>query len=57
MGISEIAETIKKVCEDSEYRQTPTQCGTKHTKRFNWEFSFKKHMDLSETILSQLMKS
>ena len=52
MGISDIAETIKNVCEDSEYRQTPTQCGTKHTKRFNWEFSFKKHMDLSETILS-----
>ena len=52
MGISDIAETIKKVCEDSEYQQTPTQCGTKHAKRFNWESSFKKHMDLSETILS-----
>jgi glycosyltransferase involved in cell wall biosynthesis/GT2 family glycosyltransferase len=52
MEISDMAEAIKKVCEDSEYRKTLTQRGLKHAKRFNWESSFKKHMDLFETILS-----
>ena len=52
MGISDIAETIKKVCEDSEYRQTLAQRGPEHAKKFNWESSFKKHMDLFETVLS-----
>jgi glycosyltransferase involved in cell wall biosynthesis len=52
MEISDMAEAIKKVCEDSEYRKTLTQRGTKHAKRFNWESSFKKHINLFETILS-----
>jgi glycosyltransferase involved in cell wall biosynthesis len=52
MGISDMAEAIKKVCEDSEYLQKLSQGGLKHAKRFNWESSFKKHMNLFETILS-----
>ena len=50
--IGDMAEAIKKVCEDSEYLQKLSQGGLKHAKRFNWESSFKKHMDLFETILS-----
>lgn len=50
--IGDMAEAIKKVCEDSEYRQTLAQRGKKHAKKFNWESSFKKHMDLFETVLN-----
>ena len=50
--IGDMAEAIKKVCEDSEYQQTLAQRGKKHAKKFNWESSFKKHMDLFETVLS-----
>ena len=52
MEISDIAESIRKVCEDSKYRQTLAQLGSKHAKKFNWESSFKKHMDLFETVLN-----
>ena len=52
MEISDIAESIQKVCEDSKYRQTLAQRGSKHVKKFDWETSFKKHMDLFETVLS-----
>ena len=51
-GISDIAESIRKVCEDSKYRQTLAQRGSKHATKFNWETSFKKHMDLFETVLN-----
>jgi len=50
--IGDMAEAIQIVCEDSEYRQTLAQHGKKHANKFNWESSFKKHMDLFETILS-----
>jgi len=50
--IDDMAEAIHKVCEDSEYRQTLSQSGKKHAKKFNWESSFKKHMDLFETVLN-----
>ena len=41
-----MAESIKKVCEDSEYQRILAQRGTKHAKNFSWESSTKKHMDL-----------
>ena len=52
MEISDMAEAIKKVCEDSVYRQKLAQGGPKHAKKYNWESSFKKHMDLFETVLN-----
>jgi len=52
MEIGDMAEAIKKVCEDSAYQQKLAQGGPKHAKKFNWESSFKKHMDLFETILN-----
>jgi len=50
--VSEIAESIKKVCDDSEFRLTLRQGGPDHAKNFNWDFSFKSHMNLFETILN-----
>ena len=50
--ISEIAESIRKVCEDSEFRHILVKRGPEQAKKFNWESSFKKHMDLFETILN-----
>jgi len=50
--IGDMAEAIKKVCEDSMYRQKLAQRGPKHAKKYNWDSSFKKHMDLFETVLS-----
>ena len=50
--ISEMAESIRKVCEDSEFRHTLGKRGPDHAKNFNWESSFKSHMDLFETILN-----
>ena len=52
MEISDMAESIRKVCEDTEYRQKLAQGGPEHVKKFDWESSFKKHMDLFETILN-----
>jgi len=52
LEISDMAESIRKVCEDSKYRQKLVQCGSKHVKKFNWDSSFKKHMALFETILN-----
>ena len=52
LEISDMAESIRKVCEDSKYRQKLVQCGSKHAKKFNWDSSFKKHMDLFETVLT-----
>ena len=50
--ISDIAESIKKVCEDSEYRDSLGKRGPEHAKNFNWDSSFKSHMNLFETILN-----
>jgi glycosyltransferase involved in cell wall biosynthesis len=50
--IGDMAEAIKKVCEDSAYRQKLAQRGPKHAKNFNWESSFKKHMELFNEVLS-----
>ena len=50
--ISDMAEAIRKVCEDSAYQQKLAQGGLKHAKKFNWESSVKKHVDLFETILN-----
>ena len=50
--IGEMAEAIKKVCEDSAYRQKLAQGGPKHAKNFSWESSTKKHMDLFESVLN-----
>ena len=50
--ISEMAESIRKVCEDSEFRHTLGKRGPDHAKKFNWDSSFKSHMDLFETILN-----
>ena len=50
--IDEISESIRKVCDDSEFRHTLVQRGPDHAKRFNWDSSFKLHMDLFETILN-----
>ena len=50
--IGDMAEAIKKVCEDLVYRQKLAQRGPKHAKKYNWESSFKKHMDLFETVLN-----
>ena len=52
MEISDIAESIQRVCEDTEYRQKLVQRGPKHANKFTWESSFTKHMDLFETILN-----
>ena len=52
LEISDMAESIKKVCEDSEYRQILARRGTKHSKKFSWESSTKKHLDLFETVLN-----
>jgi glycosyltransferase involved in cell wall biosynthesis len=52
MEISDMAESIRKVCEDTEYRQKLAQRGPEHVKKFDWESSFKKHMALFETILN-----
>jgi len=50
--INEMAESIRKVCEDSEFRHTLWQRGPDHAKKYNWNSSFKSHMDLFETILN-----
>jgi glycosyltransferase involved in cell wall biosynthesis len=50
--IGDMAEAIKKVCEDSVYRQQLAQGGPKHVKKFSWESSTKKHMELFETVLN-----
>jgi glycosyltransferase involved in cell wall biosynthesis len=50
--IGDMAEAIRMVCEDSAYRQKLAQDGPKHAKKYNWESSFKKHMELFETILN-----
>ena len=50
--INEMAESIRKVCEDSEFRLKLKQCGPDYAKKFNWDSSFKSHMDLFETILN-----
>jgi glycosyltransferase involved in cell wall biosynthesis len=52
MEISEMAESIQKVFEETEYRQTLAQRGPEHALKFTWESSFTKHMDLFETVLS-----
>jgi len=51
LEISDMAESIKKVCEDTEYRHTLARRGPEHANNFNWETSVKKHMDLFEAIL------
>jgi glycosyltransferase involved in cell wall biosynthesis len=50
--IDDMAEAIKKVCEDSVYRQKLAQGGPKHVKTFSWESSTKKHMELFKTVLN-----
>ena len=50
--IGDMEEAIKKVCEDSVYRQKLAQGGPKHAKKFSWESTTKKHMDLFETVLN-----
>ena len=50
--ISDMAEAIRKVCEDSAYQQKLAQGGLKHAKQFNLESSVKQHVDLFETILN-----
>jgi len=50
--VSELVESIKKVCEDSEFRHTLEKRGPEHAKKFNWNSSFKSHIDLFETILN-----
>ena len=50
--IGDMAEAIKKVCEDSVYRKQLAQAGPKHAKKFSWESSTKKHMELFETVLN-----
>jgi len=52
LEISAMAESIKKVCEDTEYRQTLARRGPKHASNFKWESSVNKHMDLFEAILN-----
>ena len=52
LEISDMAESIKKVCEDTEYRQTLARRGPKHASNFKWESSVNKHMDLFEAILN-----
>ena len=50
--IGDMAESIRKVCEDTEYRQKLVQRGPKHANNFKWEYSSKKHLDLFETVLN-----
>ena len=52
LEISDMAESIKKVCEDSEYSQTLARRGPEHANNFKWEYSVKKHMNLFESILN-----
>jgi len=52
LDINDIVESIKKVCEDSEFRQNLSTTGIKHAKKYNWESSFKKHMELFDTIIN-----
>ena len=53
MEVSEIAESINKVFEDTEYRQKLAKSGQEYAQIFKWDNSFKKHMDLFETILTK----
>ena len=50
--IEDMAESIQKVCEDSEYRKTLSRLGINRAKSFNWDSCFKKHIDLFETVLN-----
>ena len=50
--INEMAESIRKVYEDSEFRHKLGKLGPKQAKKFNWDYSFKKHMELFEAILN-----
>ena len=52
MEICDMAESIQKVCEDTEYRHTLARRGPEHANNFKWEASFKKHMALFKTILN-----
>ena len=52
LEISDMAESIKKVCEDTEFRQSLARRGPEHAKNFKWESSVNKHMDLFEAILN-----
>ena len=50
--INEMAESIRKVCEDSEFRNTLGKLGPEHAKNFSWDSSFKSHMTLFEAVLN-----
>jgi alpha-1,3-rhamnosyl/mannosyltransferase len=52
MEISDMAESIRKVSEDTEFRQTLARHGPEHANKFHWESSVNKHMDLFEAILN-----
>ena len=52
--VNTISMDIYEMSEEqfNSYRQKLAQDGPKHAKKYNWESSFKKHMDLFETILN-----
>ena len=52
LEISDMAELINKVCEDTECRQTLARRGPEHANNFKWASSVNKHMDLFEAILN-----
>jgi len=47
-----VVDSIKKVSDDSEFRHTLEKRGLDQAKKFNWDSSFKSHMDLFEAILN-----
>ena len=52
LDVENIAESIQKVCEDSDYQKKLSESGLKHAQNFNWDSSFNKHMDLFEKVLN-----
>ena len=52
LEIDDLAESIMKVCENTDFSQRLAKRGPEHAKNFKWEKSFKKHMKLFEKILN-----
>ena len=52
LDIKDIADSIRKVCEDSQYQKKLSKAGLLRAKNFSWDTSSSKHMNLIETILN-----
>tara|TARA_B100000700_G_C15009899_1_gene840375 strand:+ start:51 stop:2060 length:2010 start_codon:yes stop_codon:yes gene_type:complete len=52
VDLGDISESIKLVCENSNYRKKLATYGPKYAQKFSWDYSIKKHLDLFKKVLS-----